>query len=494
MIKRMNITKKLFIITALVFSIFIIGTLIIQSLFFESLYISKKKSDLRNNIEKFKVDYNKNFVNDNIANIIGEYEENYDIKIVIMDKSGSLKFITQLYKGRVETTRIRELTDFVKMWREDPINIMSIGKQNKPAIISTNRRDVSERKLISILPNNEKGEIIFAVSSMQPVNEAVSVIKQLYVYFFIGAILLVILLSHIYSYMIAKPLININKTATKMANLDFSEKCMVMSNDEIGNVASSLNFLSENLDNALTSLREANTRLEEDIDKERKLEKMRKEFIASVSHELKTPVTLISGYAMGLKDDIFEKEEKDFYLNVITDEAEKMGNLVSDMLDLSQMESGNFKLRREEFIVTDLLEFTIKKYTGLAGEKSVDIETKMIDNIKVYADWNRIEQVITNFITNALRHVNKGGSLKISMIDKGEEISIEFENTGNQIDEEELPKIWDKFYKIDKSRNRKLGGTGIGLSIVKNILMLHKYPFGVENTSKGVKFYFTVPK
>jgi two-component system sensor histidine kinase VanS len=491
---KMGITKKLFIITTVVFIAFISGTLIIQTLFFESFYISKKKSEMQNVLKKFIVEYNKTSDNDEAAMLLEEYEENSNIKIVIMDGAGNFKFLTNPNKGRFDAIRIRELTDFARMWSQNPDNILRVKMQNKGMSIITERAKGIDRKLISIVPNKEKSEIIFSVYSMQPVNEAVNVIKQFYLYFYVGALVLIILLSSIYSNMIAKPLVNINKTATKMANLDFSEKCHVNSDDEIGNLASSLNFLSENLNNALTSLKEANAKLEEDIEKERKLEKMRKEFVASVSHELKTPITLIVGYATGLKDNVFEDEEKDFYLDIIIDEAQKMGNLVSDMLDLSQLESGTFKLKREEFILTDLIDFTVKKYEALASEKSANIVANLIKDVQVNADWLRMEQVITNFITNAIRHVDENGTIWVNMIDKGENISIEIENTGSSIPEDELTKVWDKFYKVDKSRNRKLGGTGIGLSIVKNILMLHGYSFGVENTERGVKFYFAVPK
>ena len=221
---------------------------------------------------------------------------------------------------------------------------------------------------------------------------------------------------------------------------------------------------------------------------------MRKEFVASVSHELKTPISLIDGYAGGLKDNIFEGEEKDFYLDIIMDEAKKMGHLVSDMMDLSQMESGSFTLTYEEFALADLIRFTLKKYDALIGEKPATLKTDLLDDIKVNADWNRLEQVITNFVTNALRHVNENGTITVRMADQQDGVSVEIGNSGSHIASQEIERIWDTFYKIDKSGNRKLGGTGIGLAIVKNILMLHHYPFGVENTAEGVKFYFIIPK
>ncbi|SQB92893.1 sensor histidine kinase [Clostridium tetanomorphum] len=207
------------------------------------------------------------------------------------------------------------------------------------------------------------------MASLQPIDEAVSVIEELYKYFSIGAVFFIVILAFIYSNMITKPLIEINKVATKMAKLDFSEKCNVKSEDEIGNMASSLNFLSENLNEALTSLKEANVKLEEDIEKERKMEKARREFVAAVSHELKTPISLIDGYAMALKDNIFGEEEKDYYLDIIIDEGRKMGSLVNDMLDLSNLESGSFKLTREEFDICNLIKFTLKKYKILLKKK-----------------------------------------------------------------------------------------------------------------------------
>ena len=171
-----------------------------------------------------------------------------------------------------------------------------------------------------------------------------------------------------------------------------------------------------------------------------------------------------------------------------------MGNLVSDMLDLSQLESGSFKLEKEEFILADLIFFTLNKYTSLIEDKGVKINLNIIENIKIYADWRRMEQVITNFITNAIRYVNENGTITVNMVDREKDILVEVLNTGSNINEEELDKIWDKFYKVDKSRNRKIGGTGIGLSIVKNILKAHNYPFGVNNIEEGIKFYFTIPK
>jgi signal transduction histidine kinase len=490
----MGITKKLFIITTLMFGIFIAGTLIAQSLFFERFYISKKRSDLTGYIEKFKTEYNKTRNDQDAYYITEEYERDYNIKIIIMDSNGSLKMLPDSQMHRNDIFRVRDLTNFIKEWSGNGSNFQSFLKMNKITTVLVNRRDTDSRSIVDISPNSARGEIIFALSSLQPVNEALGVIEKIYLYFSIGAVIFMLILAFVYSNMIAKPLLRISKVATRMAKLDFSEKCEVKSQDEIGNVAESLNFLSQNLDITLSELKEANTKLEEDIEKERNLERIRREFVAAVSHELKTPISLIDGYAVGLKDEIFEGEDKDYYLDVIIDEARKMGSLVSDMLDLSHLESGSFKLIREKFNITELIRFTLKKYGALMEDKRVHLEANLLEDILVFADWDRLEQVLTNFITNAIRHVDENGSIYVNMIDKGDNTVIEVENTGSKIPDEEIMKIWDKFYKVDKSRNRKEGGTGIGLSIVKNILLHHGYSFGVQNTERGVKFYFEVPK
>jgi signal transduction histidine kinase len=313
--------------------------------------------------------------------------------------------------------------------------------------------------------------------------------REFYMYSYVFAIVFIIILSIIFSKMISKPLVIISDTATKMSKLDFNTKCEVKTKDEFENVASSLNFLSQNLNNALNSLKEANEKLEQDIEKERNLEKMRKEFVAAVSHELKTPIALIDGYAVGLKDEIFEGEDKDFYLNIIIDEARKMGGLVGDMLELSHLESGNYKLIKENFNLGELIKSTTKKYSTMISDKEVSLELNLFD-VDIYGDIGRIEQVLTNFIINAIKHVKSNGTIKINMEKQEDGIKVEMENTGDKIPEEEKELIWNKFYKIDKSRNRKEGGTGLGLSITKNILELHGFRYGVENTNEGVRFYF----
>jgi signal transduction histidine kinase len=493
-IPSFNITKKLFLITTFVFALFITSALIIQSLFFEKYYVSKKKRELISHVESFITAYNKADTSTTDSLII-EYEDEFKLKLLIYDNTTKqYHSIKGLSLGRSDPQKIQDLYMFAKDWFINQNNLDNISTLQKSVVPSKKPRDPITQNIIAIFPNTTKNQIVFAINSLQPVNEASETNKEFFLYFYVGALFFIIILSLIYSNMIAKPLVKINQVATKMSNLDFSEKCVVTGNDEISNMASSLNFLSENLHDALSSLKTANAKLEEDIEKERGLERMRKEFVTSVSHELKTPITLIDGYAEGLKDNIFEENDREYYLDIIIDESRKMGNLVSDMLDLSQLESGTFKLSKDTFALADLIMFTMKKYEVVIEEKSIAIEYELMDDIQIFADWNRMEQVITNFITNALRHVDNNGKVSIRMLTSDDFLKVEIENTGSCISEDDLTKIWDKFYKIDKARTRTLGGTGVGLSIVKNILLIHGFGFGAENTDSGVKFFFTIPR
>lgn len=492
--RNIGITKRLFFITTLAFALFLIGTFLVQSLFFEEFYIGRKKDDIKSELTKLKAEYVKLANSSSYPNLLNESADKSGIRFILADSQGRIEYTSRSFRGKFDPTNSRGITEYIKIQLNNPERFTQAMAQNRTITSVFRIQGDREKVLLAITPVAQTGELILGVTSLQPVNEAARVIKSLYPYFFADALVFVVILALIYSRLIAKPLVNMNRTAAKMAHLDFSEECIVKRQDEIGNLAASLNFLSENLNHALTSLKTANAKLEADIEKERNLEKMRKGFVASVSHELKTPISLISGYAGGLRDNIFEGEEKDYYLDIIMDEAQKMGRLVSDMLDLSQLESGNFKLSREEFILTELVRFSLKKFETLIEEKQASLSTSLLEDVPVYADWNRLDQVMTNFITNALRHVSPGGSITVRMVEKERHISLEVENTGAPIPEDERAKIWDKFYKVDKSGSRKLGGTGVGLSIVKNILSLHEYPFGVENTASGVMFYFLVPK
>ncbi|CAI8835944.1 MULTISPECIES: sensor histidine kinase [Bacillus] len=371
-----------------------------------------------------------------------------------------------------------------------------LGKTNSNELTTfTIGEEENGKSQIFVKPVIEKGEIkefAFTMTSLQPVNEAMLVLKDYYVYALIVVFLVIILLSFYYSKIIVKPLIKMNRVTKKMANFDFTEKLPVSVDDEIGGLSSSINTLSVNLKDRIDRLNVANTKLQQDIERERQLEKTRKEFISGVSHELKTPLSVIRSFAEGIKDGV--SKDNTYYTDVILEETENMNRLIVEMLELAKLESGTYKLEMNTFSLGELVQQVYTKLLFSVEEKQLQVEIDANPSIYVEANRNRIEQVVVNLLSNAIRYTPDGKEIRIRVIENEEKVKVEIENTGNPIPEESLQKIWDRFYRLDASRSRHTGGTGLGLSIVKNILELHHAKYGVYNTNDSVVFYFDLQK
>lgn len=343
-----------------------------------------------------------------------------------------------------------------------------------------------------IMENGKIKDYAFVIASLQPVNEAMLVLKDYYVYALIIVFLVIILLSFYYSKIIVKPLIKINRVTKKMANFDFSEKLPVTADDEIGGLSSGINTLSVNLKDRIDRLNVANTKLQQDIERERQLEKTRKEFISGVSHELKTPLSVIRSFAEGIQDGV--SKDTTYYTNVILEETDNMNRLIVEMLELAKLESGTYKLEMSTFSIGELIQQVYTKLLFSMEEKHLQVDIHADSSLFVKANRSRIEQVVVNLLSNAIRYTPDGEKIHVSVIETEDTVKIKIENTGNPIPEESLEKIWDRFYRLDASRSRHTGGTGLGLSIVKNILDLHHAEYGVYNTTNSVVFYFNLQK
>ncbi|EJV43378.1 hypothetical protein IEK_05457 [Bacillus toyonensis] len=342
-------------------------------------------------------------------------------------------------------------------------------------------------KLI-IKPIKDKSGIItyiFSMTSLQPVDEAVQMIQEYYVYIVMFVLLLIFLASFYYSKKIARPLLQINKTTKKIANLDFSERVPVMSKDEIGDLSQNINVLSNTLHSHIEQL-------QQDIEKEKQLEHTRKEFISGVSHELKTPLSIMKSCISILKDGV-ANHKKEYYFKAMEKEVDKMDMLIVDMLELAKFESGTYKMQMDVFYIDKAIQHICEQLYLEITKKQLHVHTHLAA-IEVIANHHRMEQVLTNFITNAIRYTPEKEDIIISTIDEPSRIKVCIENKGAHIEEDQLDKIWDRFYRIDSSRQRSEGGTGLGLAISKNILELHGSEYGVQNTVDGVLFYFYLQK
>jgi signal transduction histidine kinase len=250
--------------------------------------------------------------------------------------------------------------------------------------------------------------------------------------------------------------------------------------------------MSKTLRMVIEELKAANEQLEKDIKEKELIDERRREFVSNVSHELKTPIALIQGYAEGLKEGISDDpESRDYYCGVIIDESAKMNTIVHRLLNLGEIESGIISLDRVDFNLTELLSNVVQSASMLCGGKKVDIRLDAPEELMVNADQMMIEEIMQNFISNACHHVSEPGEILITA-SKGEHAYVEVFNTGSHIPEEDLDRIWDKFFKVDRSHSRKYGGSGIGLSIVKAIAEAHGGSCGAVNKNDGVAFWFSL--
>ena len=299
----------------------------------------------------------------------------------------------------------------------------------------------------------------------------------------------------------AKPISELNELAKGMSNLDFSKKyTMHNTDDELNQLGMSINVLSSTLEQKIKELEKHNMQLERDIEEKSKIDEMRKQFISDVSHELKTPIALIQGYAEGLLENVNSDEEsKNFYAEVIVDESNKMDGLVKKLLELMKLENEDSKFNDTTFDIVELIRNTIKKYNIQLEENDIKVLFDNEDPIWVYADDFYIEEVFSNYFINAIKNnkeIDNKKEIKITINENKDngKYRIAVFNTGDNISNENLEKIWNRFYKADKSRNREKGGHGIGLSIVKAIMSRYKSDYGVNNLENGVEFYFDIDK
>lgn len=482
---KKSIGIKLFSIIT-VFALIIVGiSWLINIKYLESFYMKNKEESLI----KYGQEIKRTITNDSgdidIELELEKIEKSINGDIMIFSPQGELKYKSSTRKqlGRISGYGMEKFP-FTNEDHKELVQGKAIIKQYVHPNLG-----IEFLALGLILPNED---FLMIEISVADINESVDIANDFYVYIVIASLLIGTVVAFLISKWFTKPIIKLNNVAKSMSDLNFDERYEVKTNDEIGELGKSINYLSKKLSTTIFDLNQANEKLKEDIERERKIDMMRKEFISSVSHELKTPIALVQGYAEGLKDNIASDiEDRNFYCDVIIDETEKMNKLVKDLLNLSQIESGHISLDIEKFDLIDTVERVVNKYGPILNEKKISLcINKEIDNAMISADLPKIEQVLVNFINNALNHVNSEKILSINISSSKDRVKVGIFNTGNNIEKDEIEKIWQSFYKVDKARSRKYGGTGLGLSIVKGILDLHNSNYGVINKDDGVEFWF----
>ena len=372
----------------------------------------------------------------------------------------------------------------------------SIQELTEKKYIFRERKDEFKNiHFINLIYKKNNGDYIFIIKPNEAIVESARIAAKFSLFSGVITILLGIIFAVLFSKKFTRPILIINENAKKIANFKFDEECKIDSKDEIGELGKSINIMSKKLSETIEKLKENNLKLEKEIEHERNMEKLRKEFVSSVSHELRTPVSLIRGYAEGLKYSVMDKEEdKEFYCDVIVDETQKMTKLISDLLDLAQIESGTYKIEKQNINISEITELIINKYSLIFKEKNINIDINIEHEMWIDGDRMRIEQVISNFINNGVNHIEGENKIEIKLENIGSKVKFNIFNTGKNIPEDAVNRIWESFYKVDKARSREYGGVGLGLSIVSGILKLHSAEYGFKNRENGVEFWFEMEK
>lgn len=330
-------------------------------------------------------------------------------------------------------------------------------------------------------------------SPVESIRESVALSNRFLIYVGMGTLIICMGLVWYFSRRITKPIQELAELSDRMANLDFEAKYTSGGNNEIGELGDNFNRMSQKLEKAISELKQANNSLQQDIEQKEKMEQMRTEFMGNVSHELKTPIALIQGYAEGLKEGVNDDpESRDFYCDVIMDEAGKMNRMVKNLMTLNQLEFGNDKVEFERFNLTELIGGVLQSMDILSQQKDVKLIFREENPVYVWGDEFKIEQVVRNYVSNAYNHVNEEKIIEVKILREDGLAKVTVFNTGKPIPEEDVPRIWDKFFKVDKAHTREYGGNGIGLSIVKAIMESMHQQYGVKNYDNGVEFWFTL--
>lgn len=483
-----SVKVKLFLTLSTTVLLIILFLIIVNNFALEKFYLYKKQNTLKSVYESLN-DYYKTPGQDNDLQTELEklsIKNNFDI--LIKDNNGINLYTTNKNFSTVIGS-INDILDKVQSGKE--------LESNDNFTIKKQRDSKNGLSYMMLSGKLENGYFLYIRIPLNSIQDSVSISNNFLLMMAGFTILIASIMVTIVSKKFTEPILELNNIAKKMSNLDFSQKYKVTNaRDEINDLGRSINTMSDKLERTIKQLRNSNIELERDIEEKSKIDEMRKTFISDVSHELKTPIALIQGYSEGLLENVNNDEEsRKFYAEVILDETNKMDKLVKQLLELMKLEYGKREFNNKEFNIVELEKEVIRKTNVMIEEKQAEIKFDENEDIRVFADDFYIEQVLTNYLTNAIKNVKEMYGekyIKISNeINKEEnKVCIKVFNTGEQISEENLNRIWNRFYKADESRHREDGGTGIGLAFVKAIMSNYDNKYGVKNLENGVEFYF----
>ena len=465
-----TIKTKLILIFMMLMVSLVISGILLNSVFLESYYVYKNKSIFVSVNEKISNEYINNKENsDEYINLVNSID---GISTTIVDQNFNIEFTSVNQKSNVNEKRVsKEIKQLI---------LDNEKKLSKKYIYDIEDKNNAQNTKLVFISKMSNGKFIILRKPVKGIHESVSIANEFYIFaglivIFIGGIFI-----FIFSKRITKPIIEMSNVAENISNLEFDKIVHIESQDEIGRLGKSINKISEKLSASINGLKQ-------DVER-------RKQLVSNMSHELKTPIGIIKGYAEGLKYGVVDDKEKMAkYCSVIVEECDRMDNLVRELLNHSKMESGMVELNITSFDSGEFISKIAERFKPTFIEKGITFDFKCVNNYIITADHDMLEKAINNFITNAIDYVEGRNFIQLTAEKKEKGIKISVFNTGNHIPAEDIEKIWDIYYKVDKARSRKYGGHGIGLSIVRLIVQLHGGITKAENIDEGVIFSLEIP-
>lgn len=473
----------------MIFTAVMAGTLLlilINGMFFlEKYYVNDKQKQVMDAYEKFNTAASEGTLDTmEFQESLKKFSITDNISVIVMGTDSRVR----LYATHdIEDLRFR-LLDYI--FEREMIEMTKVLRETDDYILRQIRDRRTGMEYLEMIGNLDSGDYFIMRTPVESIRDSVMLANR----FYIGIGAIVIMMSagiiYLFSRKVTKPVMELADISKRMTALDFDAKYESKGENEIDVLGEHMNQLSETLEKTISELKTANNELRRDIEQKEKIDEMRKEFLSNVSHELKTPIALIQGYAEGLKDGINDDEEsKEYYCEVIVDEAQKMNSIVKKLLTLNEMEFGQENIILERFNVSELIGGIAQSYLILIEQKQGELRLNVPNSLYVWSDELKIEEVLTNYISNACNHLEGPRIIEIKAEQFGEKVRISVFNTGKQIPEDEKERIWEKFYKVDKAHTRVYGGSGIGLSIVKAIMDSVNGSYGVNNYTNGVEFW-----
>ncbi len=464
------------------------GTLIlcwfINSTFLEGYYERDKERTVWNVYEMLnEAGTEEGSFSESFQEEMRDYAFHHNLTIVVLNPNAQV-VLDASFNGAELT---RRLFSYIT-GRSVDFHLDKMPEQNTVFRLHELRTNTEYMEMFGVLEN---GDWYIISCTIESIKDSVKIANRFLAYVGVAAVLIGCIICWLIARRFTKPILKLAEISEKMTRLDFEAKYQGKEKNEIALLGANINKLSESLEKNISELKTANNELKKDIEKKEKIDEMRKEFLANVSHELKTPIALIQGYAEGLKEAVNDDEEsREYYCDVIMDEANKMNSMVKRLLTLNQLESGNDVVTMERFDIASLISTYLQSVSILAKQNDIRIVYTQKEPVYVWADEFKTEEVFMNYFSNALNHCAGEKVIEIKIVRENKKARICVFNTGEPIPEDCIEHVWEKFYKVDKARTREYGGSGVGLSIVKAIMDSMNQKYGVENFTDGVMFWF----